>query len=76
MTGRVLSWNPTGRYAWIRPDAGRKRKDFFAHIDDVVGATELVRGQTVEFAPTATPRGLRAVHVKVVELAPRAAVEA
>lgn len=65
MTGRVLSWDPVKRFGWIRPDDGPK--DYFAHVGGLVDVTELRRGMTVTFEPTETPRGPRALNVRVLE---------
>ena len=69
MTGRVLSWNDSKRFGWIRPDRGQR--DFFAHVGGLVDVTELQRGQVVEFTPLMNaPRGPRAVDVHVLEPVP------
>jgi CspA family cold shock protein len=41
--------------------------DLFVHHTGINGASELRAGQKVEFDMESTPRGLRAVNVKIVE---------
>lgn len=62
LEGTVKRW--MNGYGFIEPDEGGD--DIFVHHTDLHDAYALMRGQKVEFDVESTPKGPRAVNVKVV----------
>ena len=64
MKGKVKRWLEGRGYGFIQPeDSG---DDVFVHHSGLISAYELKEGQEVEFEVEDTPRGPRAVEVKVL----------
>ncbi len=63
MIGLVKKWLDRG-YGFIEVDEG---DDVFVHHSNLQGAFELRVGQKVEFEVESSPKGPRAVNVKIVE---------
>ena len=64
MEGTVKRWVEGRGYGFIEPDEGGD--DVFVHNTDLDGTYVLMQGQKVEFDVETTPKGPRAVNVKVV----------
>ena len=64
MEGIVKRWLDRG-YGFIGVDGSDE--DIFVHHSGLVAAFELRQGQTVEFELEDSPKGPRAVNVKIVE---------
>ncbi|RLF26925.1 MAG: cold-shock protein [Thermoplasmata archaeon] len=64
-TGTVKWFNPQKGYGFIRQDQG---PDVFVHFSAIQGSgyRVLEEGQRVEFEVERTPKGLRAVKVKLI----------
>jgi len=64
-TGTVKWFNPQKGYGFIRQDQG---PDVFVHFSAIQGSgyRVLEEGQRVEFEVERTPRGLRAVKVRLI----------
>jgi len=67
MTGVVKRYDPVLCWGFIRGEDGR---DYFLHRTEVLGPPPAAWDK-VEFDPTETPRGLRAVGVRKLEEAAR-----
>ena len=63
MEGTVKRWLTGRGYGFIEVD---EDDDIFVHHTDLQDAYALMRGQKVEFDIEDTPKGPRAVNVKVV----------
>ena len=63
MEGMVKRWLTGRGYGFIGVD---EDDDVFVHYTDLRDAYALMRGQRVEFDIESTPKGPRAVNVKVV----------
>jgi cold shock CspA family protein/uncharacterized protein YbjQ (UPF0145 family) len=61
MRGTVRSFLPQKSFGFIHGEDGN---DYFFHIADVAGAVQLAPLQSVQFDPTATPKGLKARSVQ------------
>ena len=64
LEGTVKRWVEGRGYGFIEPDEGGD--DVFVHNTDLDGTYVLMQGQKVEFDVETTPKGPRAVNVKVV----------
>jgi len=64
LEGTVKRWLDRG-YGFIEMEG--QEEDVFVHNSGLVGAFELQAGQKVEFELEDSPKGPRAVNVKVVE---------
>ncbi len=64
MEGTVKRWLTGRGYGFI--DVDGDEDDIFVHHTDLQDAYALMRGQKVEFDIESTPKGPRAVNVKVV----------
>lgn len=64
MEGTVKRWLTGRGYGFI--DVDGDDDDIFVHHTDLQDAYALMRGQKVEFDVESTPKGPRAVNVKVV----------
>lgn len=64
MEGTVKRWLTGRGYGFI--DVDGDDDDIFVHHTDLQDAYALMRGQKVEFDIESTPKGPRAVNVKVV----------
>ncbi len=64
MEGIVKRWLDRG-YGFIEVEG--EEDDIFVHNSSIQGAFELREGQKVEFEVEDSPKGPRAVNVKVVE---------
>ena len=64
MEGTVKRWLDRG-YGFI--DVDGQEDDIFVHNSELSGVFELREGQKVEFELEDSPKGPRAVNVKVVE---------
>jgi len=69
-TGTVSGWK--GKYGWITPDepidhekAEKHQGKVFAGMDDIIGATELTEGATVEFHVWEDASGLGAEEIEI-----------
>ena len=65
MKGTVKRWLNGRGYGFIKPDEGEE--DVFVHHSELRGAYSLREGQRVEFDVERTPRGPRAINVKLIE---------
>jgi CspA family cold shock protein len=63
MKGKVKRWLDRG-YGFIEVEG---MDDVFVHHNEVQGAFELKEGQQLEFDLEDSPKGPRAVNVKIVE---------
>jgi CspA family cold shock protein len=63
LEGTVKRWLTGRGYGFIEVD---EDDDIFVHHTDLQDAYALMRGQKVEFDIESTPKGPRAVNVKVV----------
>lgn len=64
MEGIVKRWLDRG-YGFIKVEG--KDDDVFVHNNDIEGVFELREGQKVEFDIEDSPKGPRAVNVKIIE---------
>ena len=64
MKGGVKRWLDGRGYGFIQPEGGGD--DVFVHHSGLISVYELKEGQEVEFEVEDTPRGPRAVKVKVL----------
>jgi CspA family cold shock protein len=64
LEGTVKRWLDRG-YGFI--DVDGQEDDVFVHNSGLIGAEELREGQKVEFELEDSPKGPRAVNVKIVE---------
>lgn len=64
MTGKVRHWDVRRRFGKL---TGEDRREYFAHVDDLLDVLGLTPGQRVTFTPAESPRGSRAVDVQVIE---------
>ena len=64
MKGNVKRWLEGRGYGFIQPEDSED--DVFVHHSGLISAYELKEGQEVEFEVEDTPRGPRAVEVKVL----------
>jgi CspA family cold shock protein len=65
LKGTVKRWLMGRGYGFINPDG--EDDDVFVHHSEIENSYELREGQVVEFEVEDTPKGPRAVNVKVVE---------
>lgn len=61
MEGIVRSFVPEKRFGFID---GKDGSSYFVHINDVINSNSLVQGQSVNFDPIPTPKGLSAKKVE------------
>ena len=66
-SGTIKWYNDEKRYGFIRPDEGGK--DIFVHRSGIKskGPLNLREGQKVTFEVVETPKGLKAINVKLVD---------
>ena len=64
MNGIVRRWLDGKGYGFIQPEG--EEGDVFVHHSDITSGNDLSEGQRVEFEVEDTPRGPRAVKVKVL----------
>lgn len=64
MKGTVKRWLDGRGYGFIQPEGGEN--DVFVHHSELISAYTLRDGQEVEFEVEDTPRGPRALKVKVL----------
>ena len=64
MKGSVKRWLDGRGYGFIQPE--NSEEDIFVHHTGLISAYELEMGQDVEFEVEDTPRGPRAIQVKVL----------
>ena len=64
MKGSVKRWLDGRGYGFIQPEGGGD--DVFVHHSGLIDVYELKEGQEVEYEIEDTPRGPRAVKVKVL----------
>lgn len=62
MKGIIKNYDKSKKYGFISDEYN---KDYFFHISDVTSATELGKGQIVEFQPSNRVKGLRAVEIQL-----------
>ena len=65
IAGRILFFNESKLYGFVVAEADGK--SYFFHLNDVEGKAIPQRGQRAIFEPTETPKGLRAINLKVME---------
>lgn len=64
LKGTVIRWLDRRGYGFIEPENGGE--DVFVHHSEIEGVYDLRKGQKVEFEVERTPKGPRAVNVKIV----------
>jgi CspA family cold shock protein len=64
LEGTVKRWLDRG-YGFIEVED--MENDIFVHYSEIEGAYQLQEGQKVEFTVEDSPRGPRAVNVKIIE---------
>ena len=67
MNGAIKSFVPEKKFGFINGDDG---KDYFFHINEFKNSAHhkmIADGAVVEFEPSATPKGYRAVNCKLPE---------
>jgi cold shock CspA family protein len=64
MTGIVQNWDRLGRYGKV---TGFDRRAYFVHQNELIDLLHLAPGQHVEFSPSETERGPRALAVRPFE---------
>ena len=66
-TGKIIFFDKTKDYGFIKPDAPEQRDNVFLHKTNIktVGVTEMAEGTAVEYQAVTTDRGLSAEEVTV-----------
>ena len=64
MEGKVKWFNEKRNYGFLSTSEG---EDFFVHGSEVQGSNPLKQGDKVSFEPTETPRGKKAIKVKLLK---------